>query len=264
MQRPLGPGPIRLIVLIFLGLAIASRGLVFGIPGYRGWVASLPSPLPWLEQPLRWTVICIGALLLLHGPAPGRWVRDIGLGAAPGRALLVAIAATTPLLLGPLFFGVSANTSSSARLVLFTALVWPLGEELLFRGFAFGQLTACGRLSLWPAALLTGLTFGVVHLGQASVQRLPLGGQLGTVAVITAGGLLFSWLFARWGRNLWAPLAVHGLMNLGWELWALDQSPLGTGLANGLRAGSVLLVILLTFRFAPRLPAPLEANAHVA
>jgi hypothetical protein len=123
MQRFLGPGPIRLILPVFLGLAIASRGLVFAIPGYREWVASLSSPLPWLEQPLRWTVICIAALMLMHGPAPGRWVRDIGLEAAPGRGLLVAIAATTPLLLGPLFFRVSVNTSSSAQLMLFTALI---------------------------------------------------------------------------------------------------------------------------------------------
>jgi hypothetical protein len=53
-------------------------------------------------------------------------------------------------------------------------------------------------------------------------------------------------------------------MNLGWELWALDQSPLGTGLANGLRAGSVLLAILLSLRFAPKPPAPLDVTADMA
>jgi len=251
MRRPVPPGLLRIIVLTFLGLSIASRGLVFAIPGYREFVASLPHPLPWLEQPLRWSAIAAAALLLLHGPVPARWVRDTGLSSAPGRALLVAVTATIPLLLGPIFFGASVNPSTSAWALLFTTLVWPLGEELLYRGFAFGQLTAYGRLSLWPAALLTGLTFGVVHLGQASVQHLPLTGQLGAVGIVTLGGMLFSWLFVRWDRSLWAPLAVHGLMNLGWEIWELDQSPLGTWSANGLRAASVLLVILLTIRFAP-------------
>jgi Type II CAAX prenyl endopeptidase Rce1-like len=186
MRRLASPNLVRLAVICVLGFAIGSRNLMYACPGYRARVDSLPAPLPWLEQPLRWALICAIALYLLPGFS-----------------------------------------------------------------FAFGQLTAYGRLRLWPAALITGLVFGVVHLGQASVQGLSLPGQAGTVALIALGGLLFSWLFARWGRSIWPPLAVHGLLNLGWALWDFAPSPLGTVSANGLRALSVLLAVGLTWRYAP-------------
>jgi membrane protease YdiL (CAAX protease family) len=37
----------------------------------------------------------------------------------------------------------------------------PLGEETLFRGFLYQGLRT--RLSVWPAALASGLIFGLVH-----------------------------------------------------------------------------------------------------
>jgi membrane protease YdiL (CAAX protease family) len=90
--------------------------------------------------------------------------------------------------------------------------------------------------------------FGVVHLGQASVQQLPLAGELGTVAIVSLGGILFAWLYARWGDNLWVPFGAHAFMNLWWSVFDLAESPLGGWLPNVLRGLSVVLLIVLTLK----------------
>ena len=47
-------------------------------------------------------------------------------------------------------------------------------------------------MNLWVAAGLVGLVFGLLHLGNASVKDLPLSGEIGTVAIISIGGVLYA------------------------------------------------------------------------
>ncbi len=49
---------------VVFALAVLSRNLVFAIPGYRPLIASLPEALQWLEQPVRWTLLCLVGLYL--------------------------------------------------------------------------------------------------------------------------------------------------------------------------------------------------------
>jgi membrane protease YdiL (CAAX protease family) len=64
---------------------------------------------------------------------------------------------------------------STVALIAVTFLVCvcaPLAEEFFFRGYFFGALR---RNGFWPAALLTGLTFGIVHVfGSPIAFILPL------------------------------------------------------------------------------------------
>jgi membrane protease YdiL (CAAX protease family) len=64
---------------------------------------------------------------------------------------------------------------STIALIAVTFLVCvcaPLAEEFFFRGYFFGALRSNG---FWPAALLTGLTFGIVHVfGSPIAFILPL------------------------------------------------------------------------------------------
>ncbi len=54
-----------------------------------------------------------------------------------------------------------------------TCVVAPIGEEFLFRGYIFTALR--GWRGTFPAALLTGLLFGGVHVGSAPLgDLLPL------------------------------------------------------------------------------------------
>ncbi|MGH8905801.1 MAG: lysostaphin resistance A-like protein [Egibacteraceae bacterium] len=74
----------------------------------------------------------------------------------------------------------------------------PLAEELLYRGMLFQGLQA--RFGFWPAAMASGIVFGLVH-----VELL--------VAVLTAVlGVYLAWLFRRRGTIL-APILAHAVFN---------------------------------------------------
>lgn len=91
----------------------------------------------------------------------------------------------------------------TAKLVALGALVVlaaPFSEELFFRGFLFGGLR--GRMPLWPAAVVSGLVFGLVHLPGGPLQVPPL-------AVF---GVLLAWLYERSG-SLGPPIFMHMIQN---------------------------------------------------
>jgi membrane protease YdiL (CAAX protease family) len=76
----------------------------------------------------------------------------------------------------------------------------PVAEELFFRGFLFAGLRT--RWSLWPAALTSGLIFGLVHA--------PTG--ITTVVPLAALGIALCWLYNRTG-SLWPCVIAHMINN---------------------------------------------------
>ena len=58
--------------------------------------------------------------------------------------------------------------------VLVIVVLAPFAEELFFRGFFFAGLRS--RWSLWPAALLSGAIFGLVHAPTGPTAAIPLAG----------------------------------------------------------------------------------------
>ena len=84
--------------------------------------------------------------------------------------------------------------------VLLIAGLAPISEELFFRGFLFAGLRA--RLSLWPAALVAGLVFGLVHAPTGVTTVVPLAGL----------GVGLCWLYERTG-SLWPPILAHVVNN---------------------------------------------------
>jgi uncharacterized protein len=77
----------------------------------------------------------------------------------------------------------------------------PISEELFFRGFLFGGLR--GRMTFWPAALVSGVFFGLIHL---------LGGSWEVIAPLAAFGVLLAWLYERTG-SLGPPILMHAIQN---------------------------------------------------
>ena len=76
----------------------------------------------------------------------------------------------------------------------------PVAEELFFRGFLFAGLRT--RWSLWPAAITSGLIFGLVHAPTGITTVVPL-------AVL---GFALCWLYDRTG-SLWPCVIAHMINN---------------------------------------------------
>ena len=69
-----------------------------------------------------------------------------------------------------------------------------IGEELFFRGLLFGGLRQ--MLPLWPAALISGVLFGLPHLPQ---------GDLAVGLQLALFGAILAWTYERSG-SLWVPI----------------------------------------------------------
>lgn len=94
-------------------------------------------------------------------------------------------------------------------MAVFTVLLAPAYEELLFRRVLFGRLWAAGMP--WMGLFLSSAAFALVHelpgttagSGWETAQLWLIYGTMGAA---------FAWLYRRTG-TLWAPIAAHALNN---------------------------------------------------
>jgi membrane protease YdiL (CAAX protease family) len=245
MERRMTSGPSRWFVasvaLVVFALANASGDLLALIPGYREFVGSWPDTVRWLWQPFRWAMLIAVGLAVVHRLPLWRAGRELGFRRPILVPLVFCVVCSAPMTIVPLFFAPLRELVLID--LLFAAGVWVIAEEVLYRGYCFRQLHRRAGWNLWIAAAATGVVFGLVHLGNAEIHSLPLAEQVPSIALIAAGGLVFAWLFAAWGDNIWVPTFIHGLMNLGWELYAIDEHPAAGWLVITLRVAVVVLAI---------------------
>jgi len=167
----------------------------------------------------------------LGGRAVGAW--QFGL-RPPGRGWKTATGRIALLLIAFVVFSViwgsalhaekekvleQLGTGESTALLLLSAaltcVIAPVCEEFLFRGFIFTALRNwCGT---WPAALITGLIFGGVHVGSAPVVDLvPLAGLgFGLCLLYRYTGSLYPCMVAHSLNN---SLAFGSLEGWGWQI----------------------------------------------
>lgn len=204
-------------------------------PGLSGYgrstvVKSLQTALPTL------------ALLLVLRVGVGGALAELGLRASVARGAAIALLATLPMIVA---FAVTGGLRAdySLAFLAMTALFSPVAEEVLFRGYAFGQLSRRAGWGFWPAILVPTLFFSLGHLYQAD----GLLQALGIFGVTAIGSVWFAWLYARWD-NLWVPIGLHSLMNLWWYVFAVDTTALGGWLPNIARLATIALSIVVTLR----------------
>ncbi len=139
-------------------------------------------------------IVAIVGAAIIAGFALRRIVRELGLDRPSVPALLFAILASLPMLIG---FAVMGRVHISMSLIGI-ALVYPFIEELFFRGWAFRQLCERAKWGFWPAGLLTGLVFGLMHIPFRTIIELNIGiNELFTVLLTGAGGVFFAWLYMK-------------------------------------------------------------------
>ncbi|MGB7413432.1 MAG: type II CAAX endopeptidase family protein, partial [Thermosynechococcaceae cyanobacterium] len=153
---------------------------------------------PFLSEPIQWLP------LRLKGP----WLRWGLSGYLAALPLVVVISLLNQKLLqnqgggNPLLeIILNSHDSFSMGLLLFmVAVLAPLFEEILFRGFFLTSLTR--YLPTWGAIGLSGLVFAIAHLNLSDI--LPL----------TVLGCMLGFVYTR-SRNLLASMLLHGLWNSG-------------------------------------------------
>ncbi|MGD0833189.1 MAG: CPBP family glutamic-type intramembrane protease [Candidatus Dormibacteria bacterium] len=99
--------------------------------------------------------------------------------------------------------GIQGEFGNSVLLaVLAVAVVAPISEEIMFRGFIFRYLQ--GRLPLWGAVVASAVIFSAAHAGwQEPTLFLP----------IFADGLVLAYLCAKSG-SIWPGVMVHMTINI--------------------------------------------------
>ena len=151
-----------------------------------------------------------------------------------------------------------SNTHNHAAIVMtavFVCAVAPICEEFFFRGFLFGTLrkmrvTVAGRdLSVFIAAVITGILFGLVHTGSASSQYLVPLGFLGFMLCMVRWrtGSLYPCMALHSANNAlalgyedlhWTAPEIIALMLGSWAVIALIVGPIGARTRRGAAAAT--------------------------
>jgi uncharacterized protein len=203
--------------------------------------------------------------VLWAGHRGGAIPTALGLTTWTGRGVLLALLGATPMALGldlpevrgtPMgvyealmaWFGSGRDgVGAAAAALLSGAVLAPIGEELLFRGYAVSRLREAGW-SVRRAILVPGLVFGALHIPGALDSGLGNAAMSGLVTAM--GGVWFGWLFLRWGRSLWVPLAAHAAMNMWWILGQVGPTAGSGGLAANVGRGVAIAIIsIVTVRW---------------
>ena len=128
-------------------------------------------------------------------------------------------------------------------------LIGPLMEELLFRGFLFGQLFKKEKWGFIPATLLAAIFFGVGHLYQGNT----LGSLIGVFLFTFSGSVWNSWLYIEHNNNLWIPIWLHILMNMSWTIFQTDTSgAIGNNITNLFRLITIIITVVYTLRYSKK------------
>lgn len=105
--------------------------------------------------------------------------------------------------------------SAPGHTILIVVFLAPVIEEVIFRGFVFGNLREYSR---GGAYLISGLLFALVHIwpyfaGGWSVSCLPM------ILSYLAPGLVMTWTFER-SDSIWGSILLHAVVN-GFAVWSV-------------------------------------------
>lgn len=128
--------------------------------------------------------------------------------------------------------------------VLNTAVIAGFFEEIIFRGFIFGQLFRYARWGFMPAVLASIVPFAFLHI-QLEWKWV----AIGSMFIFTAlDGAFFCWMFTQWRYNIWVPIWLHILINLSWIAFEGNNSESRIW-ANVVRLAAIAMSVLFTIWF---------------
>lgn len=196
----------------------------------------------------------IAAAYMLHKTYK-KTLESFGIDQSLIKGLAFCFVCTLPILLGYMIV-FQFNSQITLTRILINVIAAGVFEEIIFRGFLFGQLYRYTKLGFIPASFLGALLFGLVHLYQSDDPTTMLG-----IFVITfTGSLYFGWAYTEWKYNIWVPVFLHLLMNLYFELFSAGENALGGIYMNIFRLMTMVLVIGITIYYKRKNKLPFEIN----
>ncbi len=179
-------------------------------------------------------------LLCLHKPS--KIFTSLGLNRSILKGLGFAALCCSPLLIGMPIVGTFNHTLSLSyfvRVVVLAALL----EELVYRGFMFGQLFRYGKIGFIWAVIIPAFLFGIGHLYQGHT----LISSLMAFGVTAFGAIYFSWAYIECNFNLWVNIGLHLFMNLCWTVFHVEgnETAIGALVPNILRITAIALTVIL-------------------
>jgi hypothetical protein len=233
------PAAMRLLLVlsgVALGLNLRDIAAAVGTP-----IPALPIPYGGSLLDNALAVLLAVLLALLLRPRGTGLLASLGLRGNGWGGPLWVLLASVPCWLGLALLG-TTNRALTALDATMLAVLFPLAEDVLFRGLGFVLLVKIVR-GPWPwLALPQALLFGMVHwLGFGGLDGG--GTALFVGAVIALGGFIFAWLDHLDGDTLWCGLVLHVSMNLAWNVFSLDDAVALGWQATSLRIGTALLAV---------------------
>jgi membrane protease YdiL (CAAX protease family) len=219
------------------------------VDGYRSVVRSWPIDMQYVIHPiLRMLLVVVGVMIVFRmSQSDNKPTMGLGVGWARAlKGIAIGFGCTLPMLL----LGLWSDSFTASRYgILYGSISPGLTEEIFYRAFMFGLLVQVARCPMWPTAILTGAVFGLAHVDITPDEGQTIIGQLGFwIAMIGVGGMMYAWIYqlSRW--NLWIVIALHAGMNLWWDMFVMNATPLGGWGATAVRVLSVGLVVLIVMR----------------
>lgn len=201
------------------------------------WLSALPAALAWIahEPPTAWAVACAGLsafgplLAVLAVASPAQRKAAFRVQRARFGWLLLALFAPAALhvLAIALYTAFGGHVAawlhfSSAPEQLAALVVFPIGEEFGWRGFAYPRLAQ--RFGPLQGSLILGLIWGLWHLAYA-ITPLRAGFDpvefASSLLILTPASVILTWIVQRGGGSLGLALAFHA----GAHLDHLERSP---------------------------------------
>jgi membrane protease YdiL (CAAX protease family) len=213
-------------LLAFFGGLVVSQIAVLIIGGI--WVVAGNKDLTVLQDDSSFIVVAsavnevffVATAVFVARMSGGFAWRDLGLVRAPfwrTVALMGLVMGSYLVILGiynelvnlapddaPEKLGAASGDTHMFFFAVLVAVLAPIAEEIFFRGLIFRAFW--NGMGLWPAAIVSGLLFGAMHIDSTSTDRLL---QVVPLAIL---GIAFALLYS-WTGTLYSTIALHATNN---------------------------------------------------